>query len=70
MKIILLDVIGLSYLNHVIIISLRFIRLLLNFEKLLLKSVLAKAIPRPIYRLLASSMAMLSLGEMLHLMRH
>jgi hypothetical protein len=40
MKIILLDVIGLSYLNNVIIISLRFIRLLLNFEKLLLKSVL------------------------------
>ena len=70
MKIILLDVIGLSYLYNVIIISLRFIRLLLNFEKLLLKSVLAKAIPRPIYRLLASSMAMLSLGEMLHLMRH
>jgi hypothetical protein len=40
MKVILLDVIGLSYLDQVIIISLRFIRLLLNFEKLLLKSVL------------------------------
>ena len=40
MKIIILVLIGLSYLHHVIIISLRFIWLLLNLEKLLLKPVL------------------------------